>query len=75
MAEEAAVSHLFAQAQAQLGPLWGLVNNAGITGGATRLEDLTAEEFDLVAKAPDRGLSHPHFEPTSMVARRIIRKI
>ena len=43
VAEEAAITHLFAEAQARLGPLYGLVNNAGILGGSNRLEDLTAE--------------------------------
>lgn len=43
VAEEAAITHLFAEAQAKLGPLYGLVNNAGILGGSSRLEDLTAE--------------------------------
>ncbi len=37
------VVRLFADAQAQLGPLYGLVNNAGILGGSSRLQDLTAE--------------------------------
>jgi len=41
VANEADIETLFAAAQAQLGPLVGLVNNAGITGGATRFEDLT----------------------------------
>lgn len=43
VAEEAAIMHLFAESQAKLGPLYGLVNNAGILGGSNRLEDLTAE--------------------------------
>jgi NAD(P)-dependent dehydrogenase (short-subunit alcohol dehydrogenase family) len=37
------VLRLFADAQAQLGPLYGLVNNAGILGGSSRVQDLTAE--------------------------------
>jgi NAD(P)-dependent dehydrogenase (short-subunit alcohol dehydrogenase family) len=43
VANETDVETLFAAAPAQLGPLVGLVNNAGITGGGTRFEDLTAE--------------------------------
>src|SRR4051794_39782912 len=43
VANETDVETLFAAAQAQLGPLVGLVNNAGITGGINRFEDLTTE--------------------------------
>ncbi|HYZ63351.1 MAG TPA: 3-oxoacyl-ACP reductase family protein [Acetobacteraceae bacterium] len=43
VADESDVETLFAAAQDRLGPLVGLVNNAGITGGATRFEDLTTE--------------------------------
>jgi NAD(P)-dependent dehydrogenase (short-subunit alcohol dehydrogenase family) len=43
VADEAAIRSLFEQAQAALGPLAGLVNNAGIVGASTRLADLTAE--------------------------------
>ena len=42
VADEAAILRLFADAQAQLGPLYGLVNNAGIIGGSNRLDELTA---------------------------------
>lgn len=45
---EADVIHLFAEAQAQLGPLYGLVNNAGILGGSSRLQDLTADALARV---------------------------
>ena len=45
---EADVAGLFAGAQAQLGPLYGLVNNAGILGGSSRLQDLTAEALARV---------------------------
>ena len=43
VADEADIARLFTEAQAQLGPLYGLVNNAGILGASCRLEDLTAE--------------------------------
>ena len=43
VANETDVQTLFAAAQDRLGPLVGLVNNAGITGGVSRLEDLTLE--------------------------------
>lgn len=37
------VLRLFAQAEKQLGPVRGLVNNAGITGGFSRVESITSE--------------------------------
>ena len=40
---ESDVLALFAEAVARLGPLVGLVNNAGVTGGSARVEDLTAQ--------------------------------
>ena len=43
VANEAEVQTLFAAAQDRLGELVGLVNNAGIVGGATRLDGLTLE--------------------------------
>ena len=48
VAVEAEILRLFAEAQAQLGPLYGLVNNAGILGGSGRLETLTAEALTRV---------------------------
>ena len=41
LAHEEDVVRLFAQADRQLGPLRGLVNNAGVTGGFARVEDVT----------------------------------
>ncbi|MBV1831018.1 SDR family oxidoreductase [Komagataeibacter sp. AV436] len=38
---------LFARAQ-ELGPLWGLVNNAGVTGARVRVEEQTAETLDAL---------------------------
>jgi NAD(P)-dependent dehydrogenase (short-subunit alcohol dehydrogenase family) len=43
VAVEADVVELFARAQRDLGPLAGLVNNAGITGGFARVADLSSE--------------------------------
>lgn len=43
VANEGEVQTLFAAAQDRLGPLVGLVNNAGILGGSTRVEGLTLE--------------------------------
>ena len=45
---EADVTRLFADAQAQLGPLYGLVNNAGILGGNSRLDELRADDLARV---------------------------
>jgi NAD(P)-dependent dehydrogenase (short-subunit alcohol dehydrogenase family) len=71
VAEEAAIGRLFDEAQAQFGPLYGLVNNAGIIGGSFRFEDLTAEALQrtlavnvvgtlLCARAAVRLLSTRH---------------
>jgi len=46
VSSEADVRTLFATAQANLGPLVGLVSNAGILGGNTRVEDLTIEALN-----------------------------
>lgn len=45
---EADVIELFNRADAALGPPIGLVNNAGITGGFSRLEDLELEALERV---------------------------
>ncbi len=42
MASEADIVALFAQTEAALGPLYGLVNNVGISGGFSRVADLSA---------------------------------
>jgi len=41
LAREEEIVELFAQSDRQLGPLRGLVNNAGVTGGFARVEDVT----------------------------------
>jgi NAD(P)-dependent dehydrogenase (short-subunit alcohol dehydrogenase family) len=38
---ESEVIRLFQEAEAQLGPIYGLVNNAGITGGFARVDETT----------------------------------
>ncbi len=43
VAREADVLALFEQAEAALGPLGGLVNNAGILGGNSRVDSVTAD--------------------------------
>jgi NAD(P)-dependent dehydrogenase (short-subunit alcohol dehydrogenase family) len=48
IAVETDVLRLFAEAQAQLGPLYGLVNNAGILGGSSRLDELNADDLARV---------------------------
>jgi NAD(P)-dependent dehydrogenase (short-subunit alcohol dehydrogenase family) len=45
---EADVLNLFQAAEAALGPLGGLVNNAGITGGFARIDELAAEPLARV---------------------------
>jgi NAD(P)-dependent dehydrogenase (short-subunit alcohol dehydrogenase family) len=44
-AVEADVQRIFDAAAAQFGPVTGLVNNAGLNGGPSRLEDLRPEEI------------------------------
>jgi NAD(P)-dependent dehydrogenase (short-subunit alcohol dehydrogenase family) len=48
VAREGEVIRLFEEAEAALGPITGLVNNAGITGPSGRLEDLKAETLEAV---------------------------
>ena len=43
VAKEADVVRLFEAVDEHMGPLWGLVNNAGITGRIGRLDDASAE--------------------------------
>lgn len=43
MAVEADILRLFETAERELGPIKGLVNNAGITGGLSRFENLTLD--------------------------------
>jgi len=42
------IVHMFHTAERELGPIKGLVNNAGITGGFARVEDVTAEAIHRV---------------------------
>jgi NAD(P)-dependent dehydrogenase (short-subunit alcohol dehydrogenase family) len=71
VAQEAEVERLFAQAERRLGPLWGLVNNAGIVGPASHLDaadvatikaviDLNVTGAFLCARAAVRRLSTAH---------------
>ena len=71
VAQEAEVERLFAETERRLGPLWGLVNNAGIVGRASQLDaadaatikaviDLNVVGAFLVARAAVRRLSSAH---------------
>jgi NAD(P)-dependent dehydrogenase (short-subunit alcohol dehydrogenase family) len=46
LGRESDIVRLFAESDHQLGPLRGLVNNAGVTGGFSRVEAVTAEMLD-----------------------------
>jgi NAD(P)-dependent dehydrogenase (short-subunit alcohol dehydrogenase family) len=50
VAEEADILRLFDESARQLGPLGGLVNNAGITGGFRRLQDLDGDTLSRVLR-------------------------
>jgi NAD(P)-dependent dehydrogenase (short-subunit alcohol dehydrogenase family) len=71
VAHEADVDALFAAAQSRFGRLAGLVNNAGITGGTARVDELTLEALNrtlavnvvgtvLAARAAVRAMSTRH---------------
>lgn len=55
VAREDEVIALFAQAEAALGPLYGLVNNAGVSGGFARVVDLSAAQLDEVLRVNVAG--------------------
>jgi len=46
VAEEEQIVRMFETAERELGAIRGLVNNAGITGGFARVEDITAEAVE-----------------------------
>lgn len=56
MAVEADIINMFESAEAQLGPITGLVNNAGITGKIARVEDMTAEAVSEIMNLNVVGL-------------------
>ena len=71
VAQEADVDALFAAAQDRFGRLVGLVNNAGITGGTCRVDELTLETLNrtlainvvgtvLASRAAVRAMSTRH---------------
>jgi NAD(P)-dependent dehydrogenase (short-subunit alcohol dehydrogenase family) len=51
VAREADITALFETAEKQLGPIEGLVNNAGITGGMAKVADVTAQQLHEVLAA------------------------
>jgi NAD(P)-dependent dehydrogenase (short-subunit alcohol dehydrogenase family) len=55
VAREADIIHLFQEAEQELGPICGLVNNAGVTGGFTRVETLEAASLTQVLTANIAG--------------------
>jgi NAD(P)-dependent dehydrogenase (short-subunit alcohol dehydrogenase family) len=48
VSDEKQIMRMFATAERELGPIKALVNNAGITGGFARVEDLSAEAIQKV---------------------------
>jgi NAD(P)-dependent dehydrogenase (short-subunit alcohol dehydrogenase family) len=48
IAQEEDIVHMFQMAERELGPISGLVNNAGITGGFARVEDVSAAALERV---------------------------
>lgn len=71
IAQEADVDTLFATAQSRFGRVAGLVNNAGITGGTCRVDELTLETLNrtlainvvgtiLASRAAVRAMSTRH---------------
>ena len=55
VALEAEIIRLFQEAEQELGLIWGLVNNAGVTGGFSRVETLEAASLAQVLTANIAG--------------------
>lgn len=55
VSREEEIVELFKTAEQELGPITGLVNNAGITGGFARVEDVTARSIDEAFAVNVRG--------------------
>jgi NAD(P)-dependent dehydrogenase (short-subunit alcohol dehydrogenase family) len=55
IALEADILHLFQEAERELGPINGLVNNAGVTGGFSRVETIQAASLAHVLSANIAG--------------------
>ena len=67
VAREADVLRLFETAERELGPPRALVNNAGVTGGFSRVEDLTVETLNRVLAVNVIG--------TALCAREAVRRL
>jgi NAD(P)-dependent dehydrogenase (short-subunit alcohol dehydrogenase family) len=67
VANEADVTRLFEIAERELGPITGLVNNAGITGGFSRVESVKAETLLQVLNVNVAG--------TILCAREAVRRM
>ena len=64
---EAAVRRLFAEAERRFGRLGGLVNNAGVTGGFSRVADVTVDAINLAFGVNVRG--------SMLCAREAVRRL
>lgn len=67
VSQEADILRLFPQAEAELGPIVGLVNNAAITGGFSRVESIAAETLAKVLAVNVTG--------TILCAREAVRRM
>ncbi len=67
IAEEDQIVRMFETAERELGPIKGLVNNAGITGGLARVEDVTAAALERVFAVNVSG--------TILCAREAVRRM
>ena len=67
VAHESEILKLFEISDRQLGPLWGLVNNAAVTGGFARVEDLTSAALSVVMALNIAG--------TMLCAREAVRRL
>ena len=67
ISQEADILRLFTQAEAELGPIVGLVNNAAITGGFSRVESISAETLAKVLAVNVTG--------TILCAREAVRRM
>jgi len=67
IAKEDDILHLFVEAERALGPICGLVNNAGITGGFARVENVTAAALERLWAVNVSG--------TILCAREAVRRL
>jgi NAD(P)-dependent dehydrogenase (short-subunit alcohol dehydrogenase family) len=67
VSKEDEVVRMFQRVETELGPIKGLVNNAGITGGFARVEDVTAEALSQILAVNVAG--------TVLCAREAVRRM